>query len=78
MFVGLLSGTGRFATSKRTDSVERLRFVSPVVAVVSDYWVVESPGQPPMKGLYAWVMVKQNGRWLTAVHHATNFAEGGR
>ena len=78
MFVGLLTGTGRFATSQRTDSVERLRFISPVVAVVDDYWVVESPGQPPMKGLYSWVMVKENGRWLTAVHHATNFAENSR
>ena len=75
MFVRQLTGTGRFRESRRTDSVERIRFLSPNIASVDDYWVMESaPGQPPMKGLYHWVMVKQNGRWLTAVHHAASFA----
>ena len=86
MFVSLLTGTGRFRESHRTDSVERIRFLSPVIASVDDYWVMGTvPDQPSMKGLYAWVIVKQNGRWLTAVHHATNFtpspaapARGGR
>ena len=74
MFVRLLTGTGMFRASHRTDSVKRIRFLAPGVASVDDYWVVEGvPDRPPLEGLYAWVMVKQNGRWLTAVHHATNF-----
>ena len=75
MFVRLLTGTGMFRASHRTDSVKRIRFLAPGVASVDDYWVVEGvPDRPPLEGLYHWVMVKQNGHWLTAVHHATNFA----
>jgi uncharacterized protein (TIGR02246 family) len=74
MFVRLLT-TGMFRESHRTDSVKRIRFLAPGVASVDDYWSVEGViDRPPLEGLYAWVMVKQNGRWLTAVHHATNFA----
>jgi len=76
MFVRLLTGTGQFRASHRTDSVKRIRFLAPGIASVDDYWVVEGmlPERPPLEGLYAWVMVKQDGHWLTAVHHATNFA----
>jgi uncharacterized protein (TIGR02246 family) len=75
MFVRLLTGTGMFRASHRTDSVKRVRFLVPGVASVDDYWMVEGVAdRPTLEGLYAWVMVKQNGRWLTAVHHATNFA----
>ena len=76
MFVRLLTGTGMFRESHRTDSVKRIRFLAPGVASVDDYWVVEGvlSDRPHIEGLYNWVMVKQDGRWLTAVHHATNFA----
>jgi uncharacterized protein (TIGR02246 family) len=76
MFVRLL-GTGQFSASQRTDTVKRIRFVAPGVASVDDYWVVDGvrSERPHIEGLYAWVMVKQDGHWLTAVHHATNFAQ---
>ena len=76
MFTRLLT-TGQFRQSHRIDTVKRIRFIAPGVASVDDYWTVEGmlPERPlPLEGLYAWVMVKQNGHWLTAVHHATNFA----
>jgi uncharacterized protein (TIGR02246 family) len=75
MFVRLLAGPGIFSASHRTDSVKRVRFLAPGVASVDDYWVVEGalPDRPHREGLYNWVMVKQNGHWLTAVHHATDF-----
>jgi uncharacterized protein (TIGR02246 family) len=75
MFVRLLTGTGMFRESHRTDTIRRIRFPAPNVASVDDYWVVEGalPERPHREGLYHWVMVKQNGRWLTAVHHATDF-----
>jgi uncharacterized protein (TIGR02246 family) len=75
MFTRLLT-TGQFSKSNRTDSVKRIRFVAPGVASVDDYWTVDGvlSERPHIEGLYAWVMVKQNGHWLTAVHHATNFA----
>jgi len=76
MFVRLL-GTGQFSASHRTDAVKRIRLVAPGIASVDDYWVVEGvrSERPHIEGLYAWVMVKQDGHWLTAVHHATNFAQ---
>ena len=65
MFVRLLT-TGQFRTSHRTDTVKRIRFLAPGVASVDDYWSVEGMlERPPLEGLYAWVMVKQDGHWLT-------------
>src|SRR3954462_14546814 len=76
MFTRLLT-TGQFSKSNRTDSVKRIRFIAPGVASVDDYWTVDGvlSERPHIEGLYAWVMVKQNGHWVTAVHHATNFAQ---
>ncbi len=75
MFVRLFNGTGIFRESHRTDSAKRIRFLAPGVAAVEDYWVLDGalPDRPHREGLYIWVMVKQNGRWRTAVHNATEF-----
>jgi uncharacterized protein (TIGR02246 family) len=75
MFVRLFNETGIFRQSHRTDSAKRIRFFAPGVAAVDDYWVLDGalPERPHREGLYSWVMVKQNGHWVVAVHHATEF-----
>ena len=61
--------------STRTDSIRRLRFLTPDIASLDDYWVLNVPGdaQPRREGYYNWILVRQGGRWLVAIHHAAQF-----
>jgi uncharacterized protein (TIGR02246 family) len=61
--------------STRTDSIRRMRFLTPDIASLDDYWVLNVPGtdQPRREGYYNWILVRQNGRWLIALHHAAQF-----
>ena len=61
--------------STRTDSIRRLRFLTPDIASLDDYWVLNVPGtdQPRREGYYNWILVRQDGRWLIALHHAAQF-----
>ena len=59
--------------STRTDSIRRMRFLTPDIASLDDYWVLNVPGQPPREGYYNWILVRQGGRWLIAIHHAAQF-----
>ncbi len=73
MFASIL--TGALKNTHRTDSVKRVRFVTPEIASVDDYWVMTgaSPERPYREGLYTWIVTKQNGHWLVSVHHAADF-----
>jgi uncharacterized protein (TIGR02246 family) len=61
--------------STRTDSVRRMRLLTPDIASLDDYWVLNVPGtdQPHREGYYTWILVRQGGRWLVALHHAAQF-----
>lgn len=61
--------------STRTDSIRRLRFLTQDIASLDDYWVLNVPGteQPRREGYYTWILVRQDGRWLVALHHAAQF-----
>ena len=61
--------------STRTDSIRRLRFLTQDIASLDDYWVLNVPGtdQPRREGYYTWILVRQDGRWLIALHHAAQF-----
>jgi uncharacterized protein (TIGR02246 family) len=61
--------------STRTDSIRRLRFLTQDIASLDDYWVLNVPGtdQPRREGYYTWILVRQSGRWLVALHHAAQF-----
>ena len=61
--------------STRTDSIRRMRFLAPDIASLDDYWALNVPGadQPRREGYYTWILVRQGGRWLIALHHAAQF-----
>jgi uncharacterized protein (TIGR02246 family) len=61
--------------STRTDSIRRMRFLTRDIVSLDDYWVLNVPvtDQPRREGYYTWILVRQGGRWLIAVHHAAQF-----
>lgn len=77
-FVPLFSG--RLKNAHRAYTLKNVRFISPDVASVTmDYVLTGTTGAngeqvPPRKGLYDWVVVKQNGKWLISVLHESELA----
>jgi uncharacterized protein (TIGR02246 family) len=69
---------GILKTMHRDVTLRGVRFLRPDVATVdSDYvttGVVGANGvpAPATKGLYDWIVTKQDGRWLIAVWHESN------
>jgi uncharacterized protein (TIGR02246 family) len=62
--------------STRTDSIRRVRFLTPDIASLDDYWVLNTPGDaenPRREGYYTWILIRQDGHWLIALHHAASF-----
>lgn len=61
--------------STRTDSIRRMRYLTRDIASLDDYWVLNVPGTdlPRREGYYTWILVRQGGRWLIALHHAAQF-----
>ena len=61
--------------STRTDSIRRMRYLTRDIVSLDDYWVLNVPGtdQPRREGYYTWILVRQSGHWLIAVHHAAQF-----
>lgn len=72
-FVPLFSG--RLKNARRTISVKSIRFITPDVAAADvDYELTgamnaNGTADPMRKGLYDWVLVKQNGKWLISAFH---------
>ncbi len=77
-FAGLFSTTLKEA--HRTCTVRHIRFITPEIAAVDADWeLVGSKGSdgsenPVRKGLFTWVMVKENDQWHFAVFHESEFA----
>ena len=68
--------TGNLKNSTRTDSIRRVRFLTPDIVSLDDYWVMMVPGdaaQQRREGYYNWILVRQDGHWLIAIHHAASF-----
>ncbi len=70
------------ANAHRTDTVKSIRFLSPEIASVDDAFEItgstsKTPGDhsvlPPRKGILQLIYVKQNGQWLVAVSHETEY-----
>jgi uncharacterized protein (TIGR02246 family) len=66
--------TGRLKNSHRTYTLKTIRFLAPAVASVTmnyELATIDASGNvaPPRKGLYDWVVTKQNGRWLINILH---------
>jgi len=67
--------TGRLKNAHRTYTLRTIRFLSPTVASVTMNYeltdTLDASGKavPPRKGLYDWVVTKQNGTWLINILH---------
>ena len=77
-FVPLFSG--RLKNAHRTYTLKNIRFITPdVAAVTMDYVLSDTTGTngesvPPRKGLYDWIVTRQNGKWLISVLHESELA----
>jgi uncharacterized protein (TIGR02246 family) len=72
-FASLFAGPLRSA--HRTYSVRSVRFLTPEIASVDADWemtgsrAADGSENPVRKGLFHWVMTKQNGHWLFTAFH---------
>ena len=77
-FVPLFSG--RLKSAHRTYMLKNIRSVAlDVASVTMDYTITDTMGAngealPPRKGLYDWIVVKQNGKWLISILHESELA----
>lgn len=77
-FVPLFSG--RLKNAHRTYTLKNIRSIAlDVASVTMDYTISGTLGPngeelPPRKGLYDWVVVRQNGKWLISLLHESELA----
>lgn len=70
---------GILKNAHRTDTVKNIRFLTPEIAVVDDFWEMtgakapDGSDNPDRKGLFAWVVTKLNGQWRITVFHEAEF-----
>jgi uncharacterized protein (TIGR02246 family) len=68
-----------YKNTHRTDEVKSIKYITPNVAIVDDYWTMtrarkrDGSDWPYRAGLYNFVMAKRNGRWIVIVSHAADF-----
>jgi uncharacterized protein (TIGR02246 family) len=76
-FAGLFAGP--LKNAHRTYSVKSIQFLTPEIASVDADWqltgsrAADGSENPVRKGLFHWVMTKQNGHWLFAAFHEFEF-----
>jgi uncharacterized protein (TIGR02246 family) len=76
-FQGLFAGSLKAA--HRTATVRHIRFVKPDVVAADAEWelvgsrAADGSENPVRKGIFTWVMVKQEGRWMFADFHESEF-----
>jgi uncharacterized protein (TIGR02246 family) len=67
--------TGRLKNAHRTYTLRTIRFLTPAVASVTMNYeladTIDTSGKevPLRKGLYDWIVTKQNGTWLINILH---------
>jgi uncharacterized protein (TIGR02246 family) len=77
-FAGLFAGP--LKNAHRTYSVKSIRFLSPEIASVDADWemtgskAADGSENPVRKGLFHWIMTRQNDHWLFAAFHEFEFA----
>ncbi len=68
-----------YKNTHRTDVVKSIRYLSPELAVVDDYWTMtgarkrDGSDWPYRAGYSNFVMAKRNGRWIVIVSHTADF-----
>jgi uncharacterized protein (TIGR02246 family) len=77
IFVSLYAGM--LKNAHRTDTVKNIRFLTPEIAVMEDFWEItgsktpDGLDNPDRKGLFGWVLTKVNGQWKITVFHEAEF-----
>ena len=70
---------GLYKDTHRTDDVRNIRFLTPEIASVDDYWSMtgaktrDGVDWPYREGLYNFLMTKQQSRWIVVITHAADF-----
>lgn len=70
---------GSLKDAHRTAKIRHLRFVKPDVAAVDAEWELigsrakDGSENAPRRGMFTFVLVKQNGRWMFADFHESEF-----
>jgi uncharacterized protein (TIGR02246 family) len=70
----------RLKTAHRTATVRHIRFITPDIAFVDAEWelvgskAADGSENPVRKGLFNFVMTRQNGHWVFAVFEESEFA----
>jgi uncharacterized protein (TIGR02246 family) len=68
-----------YKNTHRTDVVKTIKYLSPELAVVDDYWTMtgarkrDGSDWPYRAGYANLVMAKRNGRWIVIVSHTADF-----
>jgi len=68
-----------YKNSHRTDMVKTIKYLSPALAVVDDYWTMtgarkrDGSDWPYRAGYSNFLMAKRNGRWIVIVSHTADF-----
>jgi uncharacterized protein (TIGR02246 family) len=70
---------GPLKNVRRTDTVKSVRLLSPEIAAVDGFWemtgtrAADGSDNPLRKGLFDYVVTKQNGRWFITIFHESDF-----
>ena len=70
---------GLYKNSHRNDAVKSIRFLTPELALVDNYWTMtgaktrEGADWPYRAGYVSYLMAKRNGRWVILVSHTADF-----
>ena len=70
---------GLYKNSHRNDAVKSIRFLTPELAVVDNYWTMtgaktrDGADWPYRAGYVNYLMAKRNGRWVIVVSHTADF-----
>jgi uncharacterized protein (TIGR02246 family) len=70
---------GLYKNTHRTDTVKSVRFLTPELASVDNYWTMtgaktrEGADWPYREGYVNYLMAKRNGRWVIIVSHTADF-----
>ena len=68
-----------YKNTHRADEVKTIKYISPDLAVVDDYWTMtgarkrDGSDWPYRAGLYSFIMAKRSGRWIVIASHAADF-----
>jgi uncharacterized protein (TIGR02246 family) len=68
-----------YKNTHRTDTVKSIRYISPELAVVDDYWTMTGARKrdgsewPYRAGYSNFLMTKRNGHWIVIVSHTADF-----